>query len=208
VLRQPWRLLTQESLVDFSVKLHEVVSAGEPLNPEVIERVREAWGLTIRDSYGQTETTAMVGNSPGHRVKPGSMGRPLPGYSIALLDEDRNAADEDEICVDLSMRPLGLTPGHGEDGVSLLNGGDRCYYHTGDVAAGDADGYITFVGRKDDRFKASDYRLSPFELESALIEHPALAEAAVVPSPDPLRFAVQGLYHPELWLRAGRACSA
>jgi acetyl-CoA synthetase len=185
-----WRLFVEEPLDDYPVKLREVVSAGEPLNPEVIERVRAAWGLTIRDGYGQTETTAMIGNSPGERVKPGSMGRPLPGYTVALLDGDGNSVEEGEICLDLSVWPLGLMQGYGGDGAAAGEGSNQLYYHTGDLAARDAEGYITYVGRTDDVFKSSDYRLSPFELESALIEHPAIAEAAVVPSPDPRRSAV------------------
>lgn len=184
-----WRLFVQEPLDAYPVKLREVVSAGEPLNPEVIERVRTTWGLTIRDGYGQTETTAMIGNPPGERVKPGSMGRPLPGYAVTLLDSEGQPGDEGEICIDLSVRPLGLMQGYVNDATAALED-DHLYYHTGDVALRDADGYITCVGRKDDVFKASDYRLSPFELESALIEHPAIAEAAVVPSPDPRRIAV------------------
>lgn len=185
-----WRLFVQEPLEDYPVRLREVVSAGEPLNPEVIERVRAAWGLTIRDGYGQTETTAMIGNPPGEKVKPGSMGRPLPGYKVTLLDIEGNPAAEGEICLDLSAAPLGLMQGYVKDGAPSLGSEKDGYYRTGDVASCDADGYITYVGRKDDIFKASDYRLSPFELESALIEHPAIAEAAVVPSPDPLRLAV------------------
>jgi len=185
-----WRMLVQEPLQRYRVALREVMSAGEPLNPEVIDQVRKAWGLTIRDGYGQTETTAQIGNSPGQPVKPGSMGRPMPGYAVALLDSDGQPADEGEICLDLSRRPVGLTVGYtDEDGVTshAMRGG---YYHTGDIAARDADGCLTFIGRTDDVFKAADYRLSPFELESALIEHPAIAEAAVVPSPDPIRHAV------------------
>ena len=185
-----WRLFVQEALGDYPVRLREVVSAGEPLNPEVIERVRAAWGLTIRDGYGQTETTAIIGNPPGENVKPGSMGQPLPGYTVALLDSAGNPGDDGEICLDLSVRPLGLMQGYVNDGVPSLGSNTDGYYHTGDLATRDADGYITCVGRVDDVFKASDYRLSPFELESTLIEHPAIAEAAVVPSPDPLRFAV------------------
>ena len=170
--------------------LREVVGAGEPLNPEVIERVRQAWGLTIRDGYGQTETTAQAGNSPGQTVKPGSMGRPLPGYRIALLDERGQDADEGEIALPLDPAPLGLMAGYldevGRKTDALLGG----YYRTGDIARRDEDGYITYVGRTDDVFKSSDYRVSPFELESALVEHPAIAEAAVVPSPDALRLSV------------------
>ncbi len=200
-----WRMLIQENLKGWPVRLRELISAGEPLNPEVIEQVRAAWGLTIRDGFGQTETTAMIGNSPGQALKPGSMGRPLPGYHVALLDPDGSPADEGEICIDLSRRPLSLMNGYaGEDAknAEVMRDG---FYHTGDVGARDADGYITYVGRADDVFKASGYRISPFELESALIEHPAVAEAAVVPSPDPVRGFVPKAY---LILVAGHAPDA
>ncbi len=184
-----WRMLIQEDLAAWKVRIKELIGAGEPLNPEVIERVRSAWGLTIRDGYGQTETTALVGNTPGQKVKPGSMGRPLPGYRVALLDADGAAVKEGEISLLLGLRPTGLMQGYQAD-----DGGVRAHrdpvYRTGDVAAIDDDGYLTYVGRADDVFKSSDYRISPFELESVLIEHPAVAEAAVVPSPDPLRLAV------------------
>jgi len=184
-------MLIQEPLGEYRVALREALSAGEPLNPEVIARVQKAWGLTIRDGYGQTETTAQIGNSPGQTVKAGSMGRPLPGYNVVLLDSDGHVSEtEGEICLRLDDRPLGLTGGYADDdartSVAMRDG----YYHTGDIASRDSDGYLTFVGRADDVFKASDYRLSPFELESVLIEFPAVAEAAVVPSPDPLRHAV------------------
>ncbi|MFA7280625.1 MAG: AMP-binding protein [Sterolibacterium sp.] len=185
-----WRMLIQEKLADYPIKLREVIGAGEPLNPEIIEQIRNAWGLTIRDGFGQTETTAQIGNSPGSPVKPGSMGRPLPGYQVVLLDPEGKPAAEGEICLDLVRRPLGLMECYaGDEGKTeeVMHDG---YYHTGDVASRDADGYITYVGRADDVFKASDYRISPFELESVLIEHPAVAEAAVVPSPDPMRLAV------------------
>ena len=175
--------------------LRECVAAGEPLNPEVIEQVRRAWGITVRDGYGQTETTAQVGNSPGQPVKPGSMGRPLPGYTVVLVDPvSGEPAGEGEICLDLSERPLGLMTGYRSDperDAEAMRGG---YYHTGDVASRDEDGYLTYIGRTDDVFKASDYRISPFELESVLIEHEAVAEAAVVPSPDPMRLAVPKAY--------------
>ncbi|MBI2189837.1 MAG: AMP-binding protein [Acidobacteria bacterium] len=185
-----WRMLVQEPLPQYRVALREGMSAGEPLNPEVIEQVKKAWGLTIRDGYGQTETTAQIGNSPGQPVRPGSMGRPMPGYTVALLDLDGQPGDEGEICLDLSRRPVGLTSGYADDDATTADAMRGGYYHTGDIACRDDDGYLTFVGRTDDVFKASDYRLSPFELESALIEHPAVAEAAVVPSPDPIRHAV------------------
>ena len=189
-----WRMLIQHDLGRWPIALREAVSAGEPLNPEVIEQVRRAWGLTVRDGYGQTETTAMVGNPPGRRVKPGAMGLPLPGYRIALLDPHGDSAAEGEICVDLGDRPTGVTPGYFDDPERTAATMRDGYFHTGDVAVRDADGYLTFVGRTDDVFKSADYRISPFELESVLIEHEAVAEAAVVPSPDPLRLAVPKAY--------------
>ena len=202
-----WRMLIQEDLAAWKARLalRSVTGAGEPLNPEIIERVQAAWGLRLRDGYGQTETTAQVGNSPGLPVKPGSMGLPLPGYRIVLLDADGREADEGEVCIDVGQRPTGLMAGY-QDGeaknAEAMRGG---YYHTGDTAARDQDGYLTFVGRSDDVFKASDYRISPFELESALIEHEAVAEVAVVPSPDPLRLAVPKAY---LLLVPGHAADA
>jgi acetyl-CoA synthetase len=191
-----WRMLIQSDLSAADVStLRECVAAGEPLNPEVIERVREAWGITVRDGYGQTETTAQVGNTPAQPLKLGSMGRALPGYTVGLLDPiTGEAAEEGELCLDLSRRPLGLMTGYRGDperAEAAMRGG---FYHTGDVASRDGDGYLTYVGRTDDVFKASDYRISPFELESVLIEHEAVAEAAVVPSPDPLRLAVPKAY--------------
>jgi acetyl-CoA synthetase len=188
-----WRQLVQQPMRDWRTSLRELNSAGEPLNPEVIEQVRRAWGLTLRDSYGQTETTMMVGNPIGQRVIPGSMGRSLPGYRVVLLDHDGLEADEGEIAVPLSPRPLGLMRGYQEDDGSLRPLEGR-YYRTGDVATRDRNGYITYVGRSDDVFKSSDYRLSPFELESALIAHPAVTEAAVVPAPDDARLNVAKAY--------------
>ena len=185
-----WRMLIQHDLGAARVSLREVASAGEPLNPEVIERVREAWGLTIRDGFGQTETTAQVGNPPGQPVKPGSMGRPLPGYPVVLVDAEGRLAEEGEICLDLRQRPLGLMQAYLDDPERTSSAMGDGFYHTGDVAARDAEGYLTYVGRMDDVFKSSDYRISPFELESVLIEHAAVAEAAVVPSPDALRLSV------------------
>jgi acetyl-CoA synthetase len=185
-----WRMLIQQDLRRWPVTLREVVSAGEPLNPEVIERVRQAWGLTIRDGYGQTETTALIGNPPGQPLKAGSMGLPLPGCSIVLLGLDGRMEEEGEICIDLTRRPMSLMQGYLDDPERTAGVMRDGYYHTGDVAQRDSDGYLTYVGRMDDVFKSSDYRISPFELESVLIEHAAVAEAAVVPSPDPLRLCV------------------
>ena len=191
-----WRMLIQHDLAAYRERLalREVIGAGEPLNPEVIEQVKSAWGLTLRDGYGQTETTAQIGNTPGQPLKAGSMGRPLPGYRIVLQNADEQAADEGEVCLDLGgdgrERPLGLMAGYQDDAGKTAQAMRDGLYRTGDVAARDAEGYITFVGRADDVFKASDYRISPFELESALIEHAAVTEVAIVPSPDPLRMAV------------------
>ncbi len=190
-----WRLLIQEDLSVHRMALRELCAAGEPLNPEVIGRVRDAWGLTIRDGYGQTETTAIVANAPGQAVKPGAMGRPLPGYAVSVLDADGRPAREGEVCLARTgpTRPAGLMQGYeGPAGELLPAEGDL--YRTGDVALRDADGTLTFVGRTDDVFKSSDYRISPFELESVLIEHPAVTEAAVVPAPDPIRLWIPKAY--------------
>ena len=186
-----WRMLIQQDLASVKTKLRELIGAGEPLNPEVIEQVKNAWGITIRDGFGQTETTAEIGNTPGQLLKPGSMGRPLPGFRIALLDVDSKPTVEGEISLVMGEhRPIGLMVGYAGDPGKTAEVMRDGHYRTGDVASIYEDGYITYVGRADDVFKASDYRISPFELESVLIEHPAVAEAAVVPSPDPLRLAV------------------
>jgi acetyl-CoA synthetase len=184
-----WRMLVQEDLAAWKTGVRELVGAGEPLNPEIIARVKAAWGLIIRDGYGQTETAAQIGNPPGQPLKPGAMGRPLPGYRVALLDSDGAEQVEGEICLLLDPPPVGLMQGYqADDGALLPLSGP--VYRTGDVAMRDGGGYLTYVGRADDVFKASDYRISPFELESVLIESAAVAEAAVVPSPDPIRAAV------------------
>jgi acetyl-CoA synthetase len=152
--------------------------------------VRAAWGITVRDGFGQTETTAQIGNPPGLRIKPGSMGKALPGCPIVLLDLQGKVAEEGEVCVDLAQQPLALMRGYFDDPERNADAMGDGYYHTGDIASRDADGYLTYVGRMDDVFKSSDYRISPFELESVLIEHPAVSEAAIVPSPDPIRLCV------------------
>ncbi|WP_312496519.1 AMP-binding protein [Pseudomonas cremoris] len=187
-----WRMLIQEDLASYKprLSLRELVGAGEPLNPEIIEQIQHAWGLPLHDGFGQSETTALVGNTPGQLLKPGSMGRPLPGYQVALLDPDGIPSTEGEVALPLAVRPLGLMLCYEDSPEKTAEVMRDGYYRTGDTAQIDADGYITFVGRADDVFKASDYRISPFELESALIEHPAVMEVAVVPSPDPLRLAV------------------
>ena len=191
-----WRMLIQADLGQLTTPPREVVAAGEPLNPEVIESVRRAWGVTIRDGFGQTETAVQVSNSPGQRLKEGSMGRPSPGYRVTLVDPVSGRADveEGEICLDLSVNPVGLMTGYHGDPERTAEAMAGGYYRTGDIGSRDEDGYITYIGRADDVFKASDYKISPFELESALLEHEAVAEAAVVPAPDPLRLAVPKAY--------------
>ena len=201
-----WRMLVQEPLASYAVSLREIVGAGEPLNPEIIERVKAAWGITIRDGYGQTETTCQIGNSPGQPVVPGSMGRPMPGYRVMLVDADGQCAEEGEIALPLGPqaetaeqaeageRPAGLMTRYANNADATAHVMREGRYHTSDVAMRRADGYYVYIGRADDVFKSSDYRLSPFELESALIEHEAVAEAAVVPSPDPLRLSVPKAY--------------
>ncbi len=196
-----WRMLVQADLTAVPTELRECLSAGEPLNPEVIDRVRSAWGLTIRDGYGQTETTAQVGNPPGLPLTPGSMGRPLPGYDVVLVDPatGEESPTEGELCLRLEPRPVALMKGYkasadafdDELNAESFTGG---VYHTGDVVSRDEQGYLTYVGRADDVFKSSDYKISPFELESVLIEHPAVAEAAVVAAPDEIRLAVAKAY--------------
>lgn len=193
-----WRMLIKADLSGGPGALREVVAAGEPLNPEVIAQVRRQWGLTIRDGYGQTETSALVGNTPGSAVIAGSMGRPLPGLPVVLVDPATAArvegAGEGEICLDLASRPVSLMTGYQGDPERHAEAMAGGFYHTGDVASRDADGCLTYIGRTDDVFKASDYKISPFEVESVLIEHPAVAEAAVVPAPDELRLAVPKAY--------------
>ena len=184
-----WRMLIQTDLTAARVHLREVVAAGEPLNPEVIAQVARAWGLTIRDGYGQTETTLQIANTPGHAAAPGAMGWPLPGYDVTLLDPDGAEAEEGEIALSLNPRPLALMDGYQQEDGSL-RGVEGRWYRTGDTALRNADGSLTYVGRADDVFKSSGYRISPFELENVLIEHPAVAEAAIVPSPDPTRTAL------------------
>lgn len=190
-----WRMLVQADLASMKTPPKKLVAAGEPLNPELINTVKKAWKTDIRDGFGQTETTLQIANTPGQKVKAGSMGRPLPGWEVALIDPATDEiGDTGEICLKLDPRPVGLTKGYYGDEDKNAETFRDGYYHTGDIAERDEDGYISYVGRADDVFKASDYRLSPFELESVVIEHAAVAEVAVVPSPDPIRLAVPKAY--------------
>lgn len=193
-----WRMLIQADLTKMQTPPTKVLAAGEPLNPVVIESVNTAWNAEIRDGFGQTETTLQIANTPGQKVKPGSLGRVLPGYEVVLIDpateELIEGSGEGEVCLVTEPRPVGLMAGYHNDPVkneAAFHGG---YYRTGDIMERDEDGVFTYVGRADDVFKASDYKLSPFELESVIIEHPAVSEAAVVPSPDPIRLSVPKAY--------------
>jgi acetyl-CoA synthetase/medium-chain acyl-CoA synthetase len=186
-----YRSLVLENLTAYAFPhLRSCVAAGEPLNPEVIAAWREATGVTIRDGYGQTETVVLVANFPSIEVRPGSMGKPAPGFDVSVIDEAGNelVAREGDIAVRVRpKRPIGLFREYWRDPAAT----ERCirgdWYVTGDRAVRDEDGYLWFVGRADDVIISAGYRIGPFEVESALLEHPAVAEAAVVASPDDLR---------------------
>ncbi|HQJ88962.1 MAG TPA: AMP-binding protein, partial [Methanoregulaceae archaeon] len=174
---------------DFS-ELRHCTSAGEPLNPEVIRVWKEATGVTIFEGYGQTETVLCIGTFPCMESKPGSMGKPAPGWRIELHDDDGRPVpigQEGRIAIALDPRPVGLfreyIGSEEENDRSFVNG----WYYTGDKAYMDETGYYWFIGRDDDVIKSSGYRIGPFEVESALLEHPAVQEAAVVGSPDVIR---------------------
>ncbi len=192
-----WRLFMFSDLgkYDFSA-LRDVVSAGEPLNPELYEQWKKYTETEIRDFYGQTESTAMIGNPPwykGGKIIPGSFGRPTFMYDVTLVDDDGNEITKPNevghIVVKLDRwRPIGLFKEYMGDPEKTAKVFVGKYYYTGDKAFFDEKGYWWFVGRADDVIKTSDYRVGPFEVESALIEHPAVAEAAVVGSPHPIRY--------------------
>jgi acetyl-CoA synthetase len=174
---------------DFS-RLRHCVSAGEPLNPEVIRIWREKTGLLIYEGYGQTETVLCIGAFPGRECPPGSMGKPAPGWCIELHDKHGRSVGvnrEGRIAISLDPRPVGLFREYIENEAANRKSFIRGWYYTDDKAALDEDGYFWFIGRDDDVIKASGYRIGPFEVESALLEHPSVAEAAVVGSPDPIR---------------------
>ncbi|WP_427870372.1 AMP-binding protein [Leucobacter luti] len=202
-----WRMLIQRRLDTRPRGLREVVSAGEPLNPEVIARIQEWWGLEIRDGYGQTETTALIGNMPGDPLVPGAMGRPLPGVDAVLIDPlTGEEAEEGEVCLRIvaadpavdgdkpRRSPVNLMPGYYGNPEATARATAGGLFHTGDVAQRGEGGVLTFVGRTDDIFKSSDFKVSPFEVESALIEHELVSEAAVVGAPDETRLNVTKAY--------------
>jgi acetyl-CoA synthetase/medium-chain acyl-CoA synthetase len=187
-----YRVFVLEDLKKYDFKtLRHCVAAGEPLNPEVISVWKEATGNLIYDGYGQTETVLLVGNFPCNEVKPGSMGKMSPGFYIGIVDEEGNevpAGKEGDIAVRVSPdRPVGLFREYYEEPERTAGTMRGDWYITGDRGVKDEDNYIWFVGRADDVILTSGYRIGPFEVESALIEHPAVAESAVVASPDEVR---------------------
>ncbi|MGW0630220.1 AMP-binding protein [Streptomyces sp. NPDC002758] len=178
-------------------RLREATSAGEPLPPDVAAAVRDAWGVDVRDGYGQTETTALIGTPPGSAPRPGLLGRPLPGYRVTLRDPEtgERSGRAGEICVELEPgvpaqgtdggRPVGVMAGYPDDPERTEQALGRGWYATGDLGERDADGWIRVLGRRDDVFKSYGHRVSPYEAEAALRAHPAVAEVAVAPVPDP-----------------------
>jgi acetyl-CoA synthetase/medium-chain acyl-CoA synthetase len=187
-----FRLLVKEDLSGFSVpNLRECVSAGEPLNPEVIRAWQEATSVTIRDGYGQTETILLVGNFPGVPVRPGSMGLPMPGHEVDVVDPGGEVVPAGEVGeIAVRGRPPGLFREYWKDADATRKCRIGAWYLTGDRAYRDADGYFWFVGRNDDVIISAGYRIGPFEVESALIEHEDVLEAAAVAAPDADRGAV------------------
>ncbi|MCP5367028.1 MAG: AMP-binding protein [Hyphomicrobiales bacterium] len=198
-----YRLFAQMDLGAYDLSsLRHCIGAGEPLNPEVMKTWKEATGTEVHDGYGQTETVNIVANFPGMEVRPGSMGRPVPGIVVDIVDDDGNVLPDGEvghIAVRLPRDgsepwPPGLFHGYYEDDEANARCFHDGWYYTGDTATRDADGYIWFVGRSDDIIGSASYRISPFEVESALIEHPAVMESAVVGKPDPLRGEIVKAY--------------
>ncbi len=196
-----YRLFAQKDLSEFDLSsLRRCIGAGEPLNPEVIRYWQEHTGTVIADGYGQTETINIVANFPDLEVKVGAMGKPVPGFDVDVVDDDGQRLPADEIGhiavnTEGSDWPPGLFYGYytasGElDRNSFRNG----WYYTGDTAKRDEEGYLWFIGRADDLISSAGYRISPFEVESALLEHPAVAESAVIGVPDETRGEVVKAY--------------
>ena len=186
-----WRMFLVQKFDNFRpLALKKCSSAGEPLNPEIISRWEKITGVTIRDGYGQSESTAMIGNLDPNKIKPGSAGKPLLQYDLRIVDDDGNElgpGEEGNIAVKIHNRVPGLFDRYGNDSALNADRFKHGFYYTGDLGKMDTDGYIWFVSRADDVIKASDYRIGPFEVESALLSHPAVAESAVVPTPDEIR---------------------
>ncbi|HIH64572.1 AMP-binding protein [Methanothermobacter thermautotrophicus] len=187
-----YRFLIKEDLSRYDLSgIEYAVTAGEPLNPEVFERFREHTGLQLMEGFGQTECVVCIANFPWMEPKPGSMGKPSPGYPVELVDRNGDPVDvgeEGEIVIRTAEgKPLGLFNGYYRNPEKTSEVWHDGYYHTGDTAWMDEDGYMWFVGRTDDIIKSSGYRIGPFEVESAIISHPSVLECAVTGYPDPIR---------------------
>ncbi len=188
-----YRFMIKADLSKFDLSsLKYITTAGEALNPEVFNRMFEATGLKLFEGFGQTETTLTIANLVGTKtIKPGSMGKPSPQYKLHLLDYDGKEVangEEGEVCIDISQgRPVGLFSCYFRDEEKTNLAMHDGFYHTGDMAWKDEDGYLWFVGRTDDLIKSSGYRIGPFEIESVLMEHPSVLECAVTGAPDPVR---------------------
>ncbi len=200
-----WRGMVRQGLGERPELLREAAAVGESLEPTLFHAVRQAWGLPVRDGFGQTETTAQIGNTPGREAVPGRMGRALPGYDLVLIDRETGAEVPDgtpgELCVRLSPRPAGMMTGYSGDPERTAKAFANGLYHTGDLVVRHEDGGFAYVSRTDDMFKSFDHRISPLELERALLRSPLVADAAVVAVPHPV-----GLWEPKAFvvLTAGR----
>ncbi len=190
-----YRFLIKEDLTKYDLSsIKYAVTAGEPLNPEVFNKFKEATGLEIKEGFGQTETTLSIANFPWLPIKVGSMGKPSPLFDISLVDGDGNPVDvgeEGEIVINTENgKPIGLFQRYHLDSEKTKEAWHDGYYHTGDTAWKDEDGYLWFIGRTDDIIKSSGYRIGPFEVESAVISHPSVLECAITACPDEIRGSV------------------
>jgi acetyl-CoA synthetase len=194
-----YRMFAQMDLTQFDLSsVRRSMGAGEPLNPEVIRYWRDQTGTTIADGYGQTETINIIANFPDQEVKPGSMGQPVPGIDMRVVDDEGKELPPGEIghiaCKITDPYPPGLFEGYYTGGEPDRKAFRNGYYYTGDTATRDEDGYFWFVGRADDLIGSAGYRISPFEVESALLEHPAVVESAVIGEPDEMRGQIVAAY--------------
>lgn len=187
-----YRFFIKENLAKYDLsKLKHASVAGEPLNPEVFEQFKKATGLELHEAYGQTELTVVLGTFPWNKPKPGSMGLPAPGYELDIVNEDGSSCaigEEGQLVIRTDRsRPMGMFAGYYRDPELTAKAWSGGLYHTGDLARRDEEGYFWFVGRADDVIKSSGYRIGPFEVESALMEHPAVLECAITAVPDEYR---------------------
>jgi len=194
-----YRIFVQSNLDDYDLSsIRHSLGAGEPLNPEVMRVWKDKVGNEVHDGYGQTESVNLVANFPGMEIRPGSMGKPVPGIDVQIVD-DEGVVVADDVVGHIAVRitdpyPLGLFRGYQNDEAATAKCIHHGWYYTGDMATRDSDGYIWFVGRNDDVISSASYRISPFEVESTLLEHPAVMESAVVGKPDKMRGEIVKAY--------------